>query len=70
MGTNLEILYGNMEVSITLPKLSTEIQLKKFLWFEWSTKVYYIDYEFCRVGPYKDYDEANEIYRHALAAYR
>ena len=71
MGTDIiEILYGDLKTKITLPKLTTEIQLKKFLWFRWSIKVYYIDYEFCRVGPYKSRREASEIYRYALRAYR
>ncbi len=66
----ITFLYGHKELKITLPTLTTEYKTKKFLWFKWNIPQYYIDYEFCRIGPYDKLEEAQEYFGYALAAYR
>jgi hypothetical protein len=66
----ITFLYGHKELKITLPTLVTRYKTKKFLWFKWEVPEYWIEYEYIHSGPYSDLDEANEMFRYALAAYR
>ncbi len=64
------IIYGYKELKITLPVLVTRYKTKKFLWFKWEIPEYFIEYEFCTLGPYDKLKDAEEMFKYALAAYK
>lgn len=51
------------------PKLIEKIENRKFLWFTWKKKTWYIEWEFCVLGPYYEYNEAVAMHNMALASY-
>lgn len=51
------------------PKLIEKIENRKFLWFTWKKKTWYIEWEFFIQGPFYDFNEAAEIYSYALSAF-
>lgn len=66
----ITFLYGHKELKIALPTFVTKYKTKKFLWFKWEVPEYFINYEYCSVGPYDKLEEAQQHFKYALAAYR
>lgn len=72
MDANMSLIdiFGPMpEIKFMPPKITVELKTKKFLWLRWRVPEYYIQWEFCRSGPYKKYADAYYFYSLALRAY-
>ncbi len=57
--SNITFLYGEKTIVLKPPIIRTVVTKRKF-WFD---KVeYYVDWEYCSLGPFKNYDDAYTNY--------
>lgn len=57
----ITILYGMKEIKLKAPVIRREI-IKRKWWF--NKEEYYVDWEYCTVGPFKTYKDAYESCPH------
>lgn len=58
-GSKITFLFGEKKIELKPPIITEELVKRKY-WFGYK-KIYYVDWEYCRIGPMRLEDAEEEI---------